>query len=286
MSGHIIVGDDGSKIAAAAIEWAAAEAVRREVGLTIIGCFSVPVMTDWGVVALPTTAEVEATRTVVQQRLDEAAQRAADRWPGLVVNAIALGGRARIELVEQARHAELLVVGSSGTGESPVFMLGSVAHALMRTSPCPVVLVPGVRAAPPEPHVVVAVDGTSNSDAALDWAADEADRLGARISVVHVWAYPYDDPARPTEARDLIQIDAATRLERAVERVRDRAGSDVDGVLVEGTAAAALPAEAFSADLVVLGPHHRSAHQLVPVTSVADAVIAHATCPVVVMTAA
>ena len=206
---HLIVGDDGSRVAAAAIDWAADEAVRRDAGLTIVGCFALPLLTDYGLAPTPSAAEVDQVRAATQQRLDDAARRVAATRPGLAVNGCAVGGRARRELVEQAEQADLLVVGSSGTGDSPAYLVGSVAHALMRNSPCPVVLVPGVRQLSERPGVTVAVDGTSGCDAALDWAADEADLLQGRLTVFHVWAYPYAAAAEPSEGRDITRVDAA-----------------------------------------------------------------------------
>jgi len=44
---HIIAGYDGSDTAAAAAEWAAAEAVRRGCPLTVVGCYRMPVAVDY-----------------------------------------------------------------------------------------------------------------------------------------------------------------------------------------------------------------------------------------------
>jgi len=284
MQGHLIVGDDGSRVAAAAVEWAADEAVRRGAGLTIVGCFEMPFITDWGIGSpQPSKSETESARQAVQRRLDGVAEQAAANRPGLSVNACAVHGRARRELVEQAAHADLLVIGSSGTGDSTVYLLGSVAHALMRNSPCPVVLVPGTRPVPPVPHVLVATDGTTRCQDAIDWASDEADLQHGRLTIVHVWSYPYGEANARSEARDLTGVDAALHLEQAVEKARARSGADVEGLLIEGDATADVAAQAFSADLVVLGTHRRRTFGLVPIGTVTDAVIAHATCPIVMV---
>ena len=284
VQGHLIVGDDGSRVAAAAVDWAVDEATRRGAGVTIVGCFEIPTMTDDGIPSPRVSkTEMEACREAVQRRLDDVANEIASNRPGLAVNACAVYGRARRELVEQASHADLLVIGSSGTGDSAVYLLGSVAHALIRNSPCPVVLVPGNRALPAVPHVVVATDGMTRCEDAIDWACDEADLLGGRLTVVHVWSYPYGEATVHSEARDLTRVDAALHLEQAVEKARARSGADIESLLIEGDARADVAARAFSADLVVLGTHHRRAFGLVPIGSVTDAVIAHATCPIVMV---
>ena len=284
MQGHLIVGDDGSRVAAAAVEWAADEALRRGAGLTIVGCFELPFMTDHGIASpKPSKVEAESARQAVQRRLGDVAEHVAEGRPGLSVNACALHGRARRELVEQAAHADLLVIGSSGTGDSTVYLLGSVAHALLRNSPCPVVLVPGTRPLPAYPSIVVATDGTTRCQDAIEWASDEADLLQGRLTIVHVWSYPYVDAKAQSEGRDLMRVDAALHLDQAVEKARARSGANVEGLLIEGDARADVAARAFSADLVVLGTHRRRTFGVVPIGSVTDSVIAHATCPIVMV---
>ena len=284
MQRHLIVGYDGSRVATAAADWAADEAVRRQASLTIVGCFTVPVMTDYGIASpVVSPRELESIRHGVQQRLDDVANELAATRPGLSVNACAIQGRARHELVEQAEHADLLVIGSSGTGDSPMYLFGSVAHALIRNSPCPVVLVPGTRPLPDRPNIVVAIDGTPRCQAAIDWATDEADLLHGRLTIAHVWSYPYGDATMPSEARDLTRVDAALHLEQAVDKARTRGGTDVQGLLLEGDAEAEVAATGFSADLVVLGTHRPRRFGLFPIGSVTYSMIARATCPIVLV---
>jgi nucleotide-binding universal stress UspA family protein len=103
------------------------------------------------------------------------------------------------------------------------------------------------------------------------------------LSIVHVWSYPYGEATVQSEARELTRVDAALHLEEIVGKARARSGADIEGLLIEGEARSDVAAQAFSADLVVLGTHHRRAVGLVPIGSVTDAVIAHATCPIVMV---
>jgi nucleotide-binding universal stress UspA family protein len=96
-----------------------------------------------------------------------------------------------------ALHADLLVVGTHGRKGAAHFFLGSVAERTIRTAPCPVVVVPAspagrlaredaADAAPLK--IVVGVDVSPGSGAALDWL----DRLRARapcdVHLVHLFS--------------------------------------------------------------------------------------------------
>ncbi len=93
-------------------------------------------------------------------------------------------------LLDEAEHADLVVVGSTGAGVFTRFLLGSTTGALLASSPCPVVVVPA-GPQPPASRIVVGTDGSEHADHAVRWAADEADRRGGELVVVHVWKYGY-----------------------------------------------------------------------------------------------
>lgn len=287
MHNHIITGYDGSETSAAAVSWAADEAVRKNAGLTVIACYIEATMTDFGLSSVwPTSGDGNDLREVTQAQVDGLATGLAQSHPGLVVNAVAVHGRPQRELVEQAEHADLVVIGATGSSGNASPFMGSVARAVVRYSPCPTVVVSQAHTPAERPRVVVAVDGTDGSVAALDWAVDEADVLEGELEVVHAYSYPYAaGHAAPSEARDLLQVDAATQLERAVERARERGGSKVEGVLVEGRPANVILDRANGADLVVIGMRHYEPHSvyLAVLGSVAETIVGRPPCPVAVV---
>jgi len=180
------------------------------------------------------------------------------------------------------------VVGTTGAGQAASWLLGSVAYVLARTSPCPVVFVPvaltsGGPAESSRPRVVVGIDDSKESDAALDWAIDEADLQRAELTIVHAWSYPYalDSPA--AAVRDVMRVDAACVLDRAVERANSRGGTVVDCRLVEGNAAEAVIEAAEGADLIVVGSRGRGGFRSLLLGSVSSAVVHHTHCPTVVV---
>ena len=163
-------------------------------------------------------------------------------------------------------------------------MLGSTSRSLVRTSPCPVAVVRGAASRGRPDRVVVGVDGSPPSDRALQWAADEADRQGVELAVLHGWSYSYPTTdARSSQARDLTEIDAACLLEQSVELARDRCGVDVSGLLVEGSPATAILESVRDGDLLVLGSRGRGAVRSGLFGSVVNSVLDHAAVPVVVV---
>ena len=225
MFNHIVAGFDGSDVAIAAARWAADEARRRGASLSVVTCFTVPVMTDEGISdAVFGVHTLDSLRESTQRRVDELAVRLRASHPGVNISGCAVHGRARELLVGCSVHADLLVLGSSGTGESPMSMLGSLAHALMSKSACPVVLVPGVRPLPAQREIVATIDASPDWRAVVDWACDEADSLGARLTIVHGWSSQYADEKVVSEAGEYRQgrrgHDAGSRR---------RAGDRTDG---------------------------------------------------------
>ena len=113
---------------------------------------------------------------------------------------------------------------------------------------------PGRRRASPAGRIVVGVDGSAGSAAALCWAVAEACRRHAALLIVSAWEAP--DPVEPGFARpgDRAQM-AAERAQKALARVLlephqpDRIGC----AMPEGTPGKVLLDQAEGADLLVLG---------------------------------
>jgi len=146
--------------------------------------------------------------------------------------------------------------------------------------------------------IVVGVDGSPASQAALRWAAEEARLRGARLVVVHAWTYvppaPIGQPGMiPMPAGDLAgQLEAErnaaeAELEAAIgEAFPGQPQVEVETRLVEGDPAEALGSEAEGADLIVVGSRGRTGLASALLGSVSRHVVHHAGCPVVVVKAA
>ena len=134
--------------------------------------------------------------------------------------------------------------------------------------------------------VVVGVDGSAAALEALDWAAAEAAARHSPLRVVHVVTWPAAvDPSGVVAAASYhaCRIAAEEVLDEAVSRAWLIAPeSRVIPRLVTGPAGCALLEQSMDADLLVLG-HRFGRMRRLDTWSVDAKVVAHATCPVAVV---
>lgn len=139
-------------------------------------------------------------------------------------------------------------------------------------------------------RIVVGVDGSENSIAALRWALAEAVLRQASVDVIHAWRRPYagDVPVLITAAP------ALDEMKRGANRVLDdsvqRAGPVprgvvVERIVVEDTGAGALLDASKGADLLVVGARGRGGFAGLLLGSVTSQIAHHARCPVVIVPA-
>jgi nucleotide-binding universal stress UspA family protein len=140
--------------------------------------------------------------------------------------------------------------------------------------------------------IVVGVDGSDVSKAALRWAVDEAQLRHATVEAVHAWlplpivASDVAPVPGQASAADLISSlpplqDAAQQL---VRRAVDEVGGDVkvEAMAVEGPAAQVLIERSRTAELVVVGSRGHGGFVGLLLGSVSLQVAHHALCPVVI----
>jgi nucleotide-binding universal stress UspA family protein len=198
-------------------------------------------------------------------------------------------GRDYAQIVERAQQwqADLLVVGSHGHTGLKHWLLGSVAERVVRHAPCPVL----VARPAAEGVVLAATDLSDPSLPAIEAGVREAARRGRKLVVVHavqtregdaamglLGALPALDPPDVREARRALasQIinDALTRLGAKAEVVV----ADEDALTEITRLAESLPAE-----LVVLGTKGRTGLARIALGSVAQGVVEHTHCSVLVI---
>ncbi len=144
----IVVGVDGSDHSRRALGWAMREAALRHVPLQVVTVHPPPVRPAtgiyWGLPTFPENSfDPELARAAVQQFVGEVADETGETGPEVTVT-VATGDAAE-ELVKASRDADLLVVGSRGSGGFARLLMGSVSSQVTHHADCPVVVVPGTR---------------------------------------------------------------------------------------------------------------------------------------------
>jgi nucleotide-binding universal stress UspA family protein len=141
--------------------------------------------------------------------------------------------------------------------------------------------------------ILVPIDFSSCSLAAVDYAAFLASALGATVDVMHAWHPPYEigsllqastngpEADRRETLGEFVQTQAGQELKHVLARLETR-GIDVQGRLEAGTPRRAIVDAAATGgyDLVVMGTHGRTGLAHVVMGSVAEWVVRHCTVPV------
>ena len=141
MSGFIVVGIDGSESARLAARWAAGEAELRHVSLELVSAWDMPAYGFSFGAAANIDDMLKALRMAAESRLAEAIDEVRAVSSGIDVSTNVVEGQAAAVLVEAARGADLLVVGSRGLGGFRDLLLGSVSEQCANHAACPVVIV-------------------------------------------------------------------------------------------------------------------------------------------------
>ncbi len=141
------------------------------------------------------------------------------------------------------------------------------------------------------PGIVVGVDGSGHSRAALEWAVREAAVRHAQLTVVTVHQAPVEylgsavDQEQDHDLADRYRQAAQDAVNRVYARVGGSCPDTVTVQSVNGTPAEALLAAARNADMLVVGSRGAGAFPRALIGSVSSQVTRHAACPVVVIPA-
>jgi nucleotide-binding universal stress UspA family protein len=184
--------------------------------------------------------------------------------PGLIVEH--RPGAAAAEIVKAAgeRHAAMIVMCPQIRTDLRWRALGSVAAAVLRAAPCPVVLVPSARGRKRwELHrLLVPHDGTPTSAATIGPATDLALKAAAELVVLHVATPGAETPTEPGTLVSPRYIDqpqhewpawAQEFLARLCAVGGARGETEIRLAVAQGDAGAAIVDFARQSDLIVLG---------------------------------
>jgi len=283
----VVVGVDGSTGSTQAVRWAAAQASLWGCPLRLVHAHTEP----WIHLTDQTTPQGDHRQALVNVGhgwLRAATDVATAAAPGVEVSTELVTSTPGQLLIEESGRARLVVVGSRGLGGFSGLMLGSTAVVLSAHAHCPVAVVRGADIRPPgSGPVVLGVDGSAASEAAIGFAYEAASQRGVPLVAVHVWSdlsltasfVPtppmFDWPVIEDDERRLL----AQRLAGWQEKYPE---VQVRRVVTEGRPAYSLLQAAEDAQLLVVGSRGRGGLRGLLLGSTSQALLHHAPCPVVV----
>ena len=209
------------------------------------------------------------------------------------------GTDARGEILEEATAsgASLIVMGTHGRSGIEHMLLGSVAEKVLRKAPCPILVVPphaemvSVAGAPVFRRILCAVDFSTSSLLAVNWALELAQEADAKLTLLHAIesSVALREAVFSTDA-DVDRMHAAAEAEylrrlRALVPADARMYCTLTTRVDEGKPAREIVrvAAAEDADLIVMGVEGRGAVGLLVFGSNTNEVIRSAACPVLVV---
>lgn len=272
MTERIVVGVTDAAASRRAVDWAAQRAAQTGAVLVLIAV----------------TKDAEDSEAVsagdILLEAETARLSVAIADADLVVEAHAEHGDAVDVLVEASRDAALLVLGDPHPGHH----WGDHGRRIATAAHCPVAVVPDVDLEG-RSGVVVGIDGSEVTEAAVAFAAEEAVRRGERLIAVSAWSpvlvgdgitsgLPGSDYLEPLD----LQEPTEGLVEHALVAVR-AAHPDlaIETQVQPGDAAQLLQEFASTAALLVVGTHGRGALARLFIGSVSDAVLTDAATPTI-----
>ena len=285
MTRPILVGIDGSEESMFALDWALAEATSRGLPLQLVHAVDLrPYGAPSHIGAL--YSEENDARLHARHVLKAARERAATVAPNVAVTAKTATTRPAAALIKASTGAGMVVLGARGGGGFEGLLLGAVAAQVAAHAACPVVVVRNASVQTNE--VVVGVDGSPLSEAAVAFAFDHASRYTCKIVALHAWPHPVST-GPGDEVPFLYDVDKVAEeetrlLAEAIAGHRDTY-PDVDLVprVVHAAPARALVEASAHADMVVVGSRGRGGFASMLLGSVSHIVLRHAACTVAVV---
>ncbi|WP_447001873.1 universal stress protein [Saccharothrix isguenensis] len=280
--GPLVVGVDGTEASGRAALWAGRRAVVFGRSLVLVYGMGRPVYGHAYLNLQVDVAGEESVRRWAQDMLHAVAERC--RAAGADVRTEITAGEPADAVVLGADEAAFVVVGHSDRGGVARLLLGSTAIRLTRPCPCPVVVVRDEAVVPEHGvagPVVVGVDGSPVSGAAVRFAVDFASRHGAEVLVVRA-----DD--RVDAGAEVVETATDAGLGAVVDAELADCARRYPGVRTTVHTSSGAPAEVLlaagdTAGLLVVGSHGRGAPSSALLGSVSREVVHHAPCPVAVL---
>ena len=278
-----VVAWDGSEPARAALDWSLA----RSSGGSSGGELTLVRILDRTVSSADYFTEESATQRA-REVLKDAVDRVSARYPALSVHADLRSGDPITELRALSGTDTLVVVGTHRRRGSTLRYEWSMGARLAGSAHGPIAIIPESDS---KHHsgIVVGVDGSAASNAAVDFAAAEADRTGQELHAIHAWQEPlvWRDTTEP-DARFLQTLESSHRRildEALLAASRRYPALGIRASLVRGAPQSALLDAARGAALLVVGDHGLKGISKLLLGSVSHSIVLNIQSPMVVIPA-
>lgn len=289
-SGPVIVAYDGSTASRAAALYAAREARRRRVNLTMIYAHQPTPM--WGPANL-ILDDYSWERDWVHRILTDGRNAVTTAYPALEIHTKIMSGSAAGTLIDASATASLVVTGTQSTGGIVGHLAGSVAAQIAAHAHAPVIVVRDTDSSRTDPtaagRIVVGLDGSDESQRALAFAVDEAADRGASIEAVYGWCIPDVHDVQPFINRTYNLEEEKAKADRLVaEAVSGWSDRYPDLTITHRIVYTFDPVDALqqaatAADLIVVGSRGHGGFLGLRLGSTVDALIRVASVPVAVV---
>ena len=286
----VLVGFDGSELAAQAVRYGAVEAERRRTVLTVVTAYELPTMIYPNMASIPSEPEDDKAKKEAEKTLAEAVELLRDYSGEKSFRTAPVNSAGA--LVTLSADAEVAIVGARGRGGFMGRVLGSVSTALPAHAHCPTIVVSerSASATAGNGPVVVAVDGSDTGRVAMFTAAAEAALRGTELELVVVlpageeWLYWYPDLELSSEVTARRQRQLTESLEKEAATLSEQFPDlTVTTSVPVGDPTETLVEISSRAQLTVMGTRGRGRIRSALLGSVSRGVLNHAEGPVMVV---
>jgi nucleotide-binding universal stress UspA family protein len=288
----VVAGIDGSDEAVRAATYGAWEATRRRVPLRLVFAHQPTPMWSPGVLVAD---EYRWEHDWVRAQLEAADHKVRASFPDLYIESVIVSASPAGALVGESRHASLVVVATRATGGFVGHLAGSVAAQVAAHAHGPVVVVRPTGYVELDPAgfgdrpIVVGLDGSPESEHAMDFAVEQAVARGASLHAVYAWNVLQVHDIGPIVADRFVNADEEAKalrlLTEATEGWTDRYP---DLRIVRQVIHSLDPVDALTnacrdTALIVVGSRGHGGFLGLRLGSTVDALIRHANAPVAVV---
>lgn len=280
MSEKYLIGVDGSDHGRIALSWGLDRATARKASVELLHVADDSFLSE-------SVAFLSEAQHASEQML-EAEIATARNELGFTgeISGSAVVGHPIAEIEEASKHADLIVLGAHTGGKFAGSVFGTRAVKIAAVAHCPVAVIPAESADRTGSGIVVGVDGSAPSNAAVAFAAEEASRRGVPLIAVYAWMPPLTPGLEYLWSEELVAAQEKAAEEAIAIGVAGLATRypdlEIRRQIVQAPPVTALIQAAEDAEMVVVGSRGRGGISRLLLGSVSHSILQALPCATVV----